>query len=72
MICEIDVGTVVVGNAPQYTDPSSDRTALTTAVVLLATTDRVLITGGINAGFSWKVPDRTRNILTDVCVCVQP
>ena len=52
VICEIDVGTVVVENAPQYTDPSSDNTALTTAVVLAATTVRVLMVGGIKAGFN--------------------
>ena len=70
VICELDVGTVA--NAPQYTVPSSDNTALTTAVVLLATTVRVLMVGGTNAGFNLKVPDSTRNILTVVCVCVQP
>ena len=52
VICDIEVGTVVVGNAPQYTVPSSDNTALTTAMVLFATTDKVLITGGMKAGFS--------------------
>ena len=42
VICEIEVGTVVVENAPQYTVPSLDRMAVTTAVVFLASTDRVL------------------------------
>ena len=72
VICEIDVGTVVVENVPQYTVPSSDNTAWTTAVVLLATTVRELMVGGIKAGFNLKVPDSTRNILTVVCVCIQP
>ena len=52
MICDIDVGTVVVENVPQYTVPSSDNTALTTAVVLLATTVMVLMVGGTKAGFN--------------------
>ena len=52
VICDIEVGTVVVENAPQYTIPSSDNTALTTAVVLLATTVRVLMVGGMKAGFN--------------------
>ena len=52
VICDIDVGTVMVENVPQYTVPSSDNTALTTAVVLLATTVRVLMVGGTKAGFN--------------------
>ena len=52
VICEIDVGTVVVENAPQYTVPSYVNTALTTSVVLAGTTVTVLITGGTKAGFS--------------------
>ena len=43
---------VKVENVPQYTVPSSDNTALTTAVVLLATTVRVLMVGGMKAGFN--------------------
>ena len=52
VICEVEVGTVVVGNAPQYSVPSSDNTALTTAIVLSATTVGVLMVGGIKAGFN--------------------
>ena len=52
VICEIEIGTVVVENVPQYIDPSSDNTALTTAVVLPATMARVLMVGGTKAGFN--------------------
>ena len=49
VICEIEVGTVIIENVPQYTDPSSVNTVLTTAVVLPAMTVRVLMVGGIKA-----------------------